>query len=140
LLFTTTQHITLSMTNVWIIPPGAHTWESANRYAIESPGRRTRTRATRAMCNHSINYVTARSRLFLLRTPKCATRYAMARQTRQSRLHRRGGGWRMVSFFPTSFFPLSSIVLSRSIGTLSRTFLRSVARKRKENIDGISLE
>lgn len=29
------------------------------------------------MCNHSINYVTARSRLFLLRTPspKCATRW-----------------------------------------------------------------
>lgn len=85
-LFATVLYITLGETNVWIIPLGAHTWESANRYAIEPPDGGWE-HEPRAMCNHSINYVTARSRLFLLRTRARSARRAVARQ---SRLHRRG--------------------------------------------------
>lgn len=44
-----------------------HTLEKVQIVTQLSP-RRMRTRATSFMCNHSINYVTARSRLFLLRT------------------------------------------------------------------------
>jgi len=93
-----------------------------------APGRRMRTRATSSMCNHSINYVTARSRLFLLRT-------------RRPRSARRGGSANSpIPFAPPRSRPpfLFPVVLSRSTGTPSRTFLRSVARKRKENTDGIS--
>lgn len=95
-------------------------------YAIEPFSRRK----MRATFNYSINYVTARSRLFLLRTRARSARHA-------------GSANSPIPFAPSHGRPLLlsrflSIVLpSRPARTPSCTFLRSVARKRKENTGGI---
>lgn len=135
--FAAVLYITLGETNVWIIPLGAHTWERGNRYAIEPPGGGWE-HEPRAMCNHSINYVTARSRLFLLRTHARSARRAVARQTRQSRLHRRG---RVLLSSLAYSHPYRSVAFHRdSVTHLSPFGCPETERKHRRDPDGIDGE
>lgn len=93
-------------------------------YAIE-PFPRRKMRAT---FNYSINYVTARSRLFLLRTrARSATRW----------LGKLANPVCTIARSSSLTLSLSLYCPSRPARTPSCTFLRSVARKRKENTGGI---
>jgi len=107
-------------TNVWIILP-QHTWE-CDPLRDQAP-RAEDENESRATCNHSINYVTVRSHLFLLRTRAWSAQRGSSANS-------------PIPFAPPRSRPPSLLSLCLPARTPSRTFLRSVARKRKENTDG----
>lgn len=91
------------------------------------------------MCNHSINYVTARPRLFLLRTHARSARRGAARQTRQSRLHRRG---RVLLSFPSpTLAPYRSVAFHQdAVMHLSPFGCPETERKHRRDPAGIDGE